>query len=291
MSGKTNIPWATDVWNPGFGCSKVSAGCANCYAEVMARRLAGKGIGHYRDVISDGRWTGQTRFDHELLRIPYHWKKSRRIFAFSMSDLFHDYYRDDEIDAVLNAMEETNHHRYVLLTKRPNRVLAGRWDFPNNCAIGVSVEDQKTFDERLHWLSMIRAATRIVSIEPMIGPIKMTKTKHGWLDWVILGGESGPRARPMYRTWATAIKTFCWHCRIPFYFKQWGTWIPEIYALIDSPINLIGEKRCRKIWSTNRRGQKVYTRYIRVGKNVRDSKTLNHYRFQQYPEGLLIDGK
>lgn len=250
----TKIEWAEAVWNPIAGCTKVSPGCANCYAERMAKRLQAMGARGYDGVVDDkGRWTGKVNVITEKLFEPVTWKKPRRIFVNSMSDLFHDSVSDDFIDTVFFQMELSARHTYLILTKRPERMYkytisrdGVRVNMPH-VWLGVSVEDQRRADERIPWLLQTPAAVRFVSAEPLLGPVdiagylrrmKSTNRVPGraevteiipGLDWVICGGESGPNARPMHPDWARSLRDQCQAAGVPFLFKQWGAW-----ALKDS---------------------------------------------------------
>ena len=318
MSEKTNIEWCDSTWNPLRGCSRVSEGCRNCYAEKMAYRFSGPGQ-QYEGlaVLKNGHasWTGDVRLVEEHLLDPLKWKKPQRIFVNSMSDVFHESVPDEWIDRIFAVMALCPQHIFQVLTKRPDRMLRyfddaydramqvgvaagnmldGSWVWGpgkkyrkaierivglslgleedgetqaasdllplRNVWMGVSVEDQKTADERIPLLLQIPAALRFVSCEPLLGPLQLRVRETdpddpalGWssdalfpwdmwcsddgvssdgplhprIDWVICGGESGPGARPMHPDWARGLRDQCVAAGVPFFFKQWGAWYPS----------------------------------------------------------------
>lgn len=247
MAGKTKIEWADRVWNPTVGCTPVSDGCRNCYAKRMFERF-------YQD----------HRFENvkchpERLEVPEGWIKPQRIFVDSMSDLFHPDVPDEFIDKVWMRMFLLPMHTFLVLTKRPERMKAWANQMLSGCMgrvfsniwLGVSVEDQKTADERIPLLLETPAAKRFVSMEPMLGsmdvreyltptPLQVGEGKvrdchvaetaprnDNGVDWVICGGESGPGARPMHPDWARSLRDQCVAAGVPFFFKQWGEWSAE----------------------------------------------------------------
>lgn len=259
---KTKIEWADAVWNPVTGCSKISPGCANCYAERFARRLAGR-CGYPEDN------PFRVSIHPERLNEPSKWHKPQRIFVCSMGDLFHPDVPVDFIRKVLLAMRNFEQHTFLLLTKRPERMREAInqalkitdycWPL-GNVWVGVSVENQQAADERVPLLLQIPAAVRFVSVEPILGPVDLTKIitysnpsayygnvyvswldalsgKHHHngpggvitkktkkLDWVICGGETGPGARPCHPDWVRGLRDQCQEAGAPFFFKQWGQW-------------------------------------------------------------------
>lgn len=256
MGAKTGIEWTEATWNPVAGCSVVSAGCTNCYAMKMAARLAAMGAAKYAGLTEPSKagavWNGKVRLDYDALRVPLRWQRPRRIFVNSMSDLFHCGLADHEVDLVFAVMAMTPQHRYQVLTKRASRMrqwvsgmslpaldvaivgalhaLPGTrsavpfWPL-RNVWLGVSVEDQKRADERLPHLRDTPAALRWISAEPLLGRIDLGGAVR-WLDWVVVGGESGPGARPMHPDWVRSIRDQCAAAGVPFFFKQWGAWRP-----------------------------------------------------------------
>lgn len=249
---KTTIEWADEVWNPVTGCTKVSEGCRNCYAERVAGRFWGE------------RKFTDVRVHPERLKDPLHWKKPRRVFVNSMSDLFHPDVPIDFIANVFVVMALARQHTFKVLTKRPCRMwltltgeefaheyhdcmdvlsersINGVFEPSRNVWLGVSVETQKDADSRLSILLHTPAAVRFVSCEPLLGPVRLGEwlpsydpTQHyarpehdGKLDWVIAGGESGPGARPCHPDWVRGLRDACLASNVPFFFKQWGEWLP-----------------------------------------------------------------
>lgn len=218
MSDVTEIEWTDSTWNPVTGCSKITAGCDNCYAERFSERFRGV-PGH----------PFENGFDLTLrpdrVGQPLSWKKPRRIFVNSMSDLFHKEVPKPFIDSVFDTMEQANWHSFQVLTKRSSlmaRYLRNRYGSdvaPSHIWLGVSVEDA-TNAVRIKHLHSAPAAVKFVSFEPLIGPVGTVDLKG--IHWAIVGGESGPRARLMLEEWATDIRDQCRKARVAFFFKQWG---------------------------------------------------------------------
>jgi protein gp37 len=214
MSDNSSIEWTEATWNPITGCSKISPGCLNCYAERMTRRLKAIGQPNYRNGFA------LTTHEHAL-DIPGKWKSHRLIFVNSMSDLFHEAAPDEFILKVFATMQKANWHTYQILTKRSNRLKQLNYSIPweNNMWMGVSVEN-KDYTFRIDHLRQTNARVKFLSIEPMLGPIRNLNLEG--IDWVIVGGESGPRARPIKESWVTGIRDQCLEWNVPFFFKQWG---------------------------------------------------------------------
>lgn len=281
MGDRSRIEWTDATWNPIRGCSRVSEGCRNCYAEREAARFSGPGQPYegLAEVRPAGpRWTGEVRLVESALEVPLRWKKPRRIFVNSTSDLFHEKLREDWLHSIFQAMVEAPQHIYQMLTKRVNRMrdvlqqMRKSWSLPSmrgcpgdlsaapNIWWGVSVEDQKTADERIPVLLDTPAAVRWVSAEPLLGVVSMCRLQGNlgmkcdlvmdalrgeyvpaWkgrdtipdtrcgkrLHWVVVGGESGPNARPMHPDWVRSLRDQCEAAGVPFFFKQWGEWCPE----------------------------------------------------------------
>ncbi len=284
MGKTTGIEWTDSTWNPIRGCSRVSEGCRNCYAESVAARFSGpgqayEGLAEFR-VIGKGtpeehvesRWTGEVRIIESHLEDPIRWKAPRKIFVNSMSDLFHERVSIDSLARIFAVMQACPQHKFQVLTKRPERMRelltfefadehmnpAGEeiaaehgwchahegehWPLPN-VWLGVSVEDQKTANERIPLLLKTAGAVRFVSYEPALGPVDFTTIRYPdhpdipinslkcvvprHLDWVICGGESGQHARPMNTDWARGVRDECNAAGVPFFFKQYGEWGPE----------------------------------------------------------------
>ncbi len=289
----TKIEWASKVWNPLAGCSLASPGCTNCYAMKMAGRLEAMGMPQYQGTTQKTKagfvWTGQVNAAPEsILTAPLRQKKPTDYFVNSMSDLFHSAVPDALIDRVFAVMALCPQHVFKILTKRPDRmreyvcranleIIHARMDYMRdqglswishwplpNVWLGTSVEDQTRADERIPHLLATPAARRFVSLEPLLGPVDLTrlrpdginftlnallgKAEHllgfrshlSGLDWVIVGGESGPGARPMHPDWARSLRDQCAHAGVPFFFKQWGAWLP----IFEHPWNAIAAESC-----------------------------------------------
>ena len=211
---KTKIEWTESSWNPVTGCTKISEGCKNCYAERMSMRLKAM----KQPIYSDGF---DVRTHTHLLERPLNWKKPQMIFVNSMSDLFHEDVPTDFIIEVFNVMNAANWHIFQVLTKRSERLieLNCKLNWSNNIWMGVSVENEKNID-RIKNLQKSNAAIKFLSIEPLLGPIENLDLDK--IDWVIVGGESGPKARPMKKEWVVNIKNVCLSSGVSFFFKQWG---------------------------------------------------------------------
>lgn len=345
----TSIEWAEKVWNPVTGCTKASKGCRNCYAERMSKRLAGR-AGYPEDGF-------KVTLHPDKLDEPLRWKKPARVFVCSMGDLFHKDVSDEWIDSILCLMLRAQQHIFLLLTKRPERMAAYFNDIRNNTGgafarlftqysyasvhgymlalrrgeafpnlyLGVSIEDQKTADERIPILLQVPAAKRFVSYEPALGPVDFTNIAvpssfieerherlHNFvesfkfnslttidenhyynapskLDWIIMGGESGPGARPMHPDWARSVRDQCAAAGVPFFLKQLGEWEPDGEVPFKDPkeagkvipMYIVwsssgpqehGKLGCYHIYDENGQG----TRFKRVGKKA---------------AGCLLDGK
>lgn len=270
-----NMPgYKGETWNPVIGCTKISNGCRECYAEKMARRLASialakyndedfdlSGIGNYAEITLNGKWNGQTRLVPNALSKPLHWRDPRMIFVCSMSDLFHETVDCDWIDKIIQTVISCPQHIFIFLTKRDGGMreyfnyLYGS-DNPYmehmpipNLWLGVTVEEQK-HAPRIDNLLQIPASVHFVSIEPMLGEIDLLKeypvgkgsVAYGaLLDWVICGGESGHNARPMHPDWVRNIRDQCKEAGTPFFFKQWGEYLPEQLACVNGPFMIQGQ--------------------------------------------------
>ncbi len=224
---ETSIEWTDATWNPVAGCSIISAGCSNCYAMRMAARLDAMGIQKYSNLTrkTGNRtvWNGQISIDESSLHLPLRWKRSKRIFVNSMSDLFQDAVPEEFIRRVWNVMAVTPWHTYQILTKRPERMqsLLSKSGFPvlQNVWLGTSVENSDVL-LRLDSLRQTPAVVRFVSFEPLIGSV--SNANLSGIHWAIVGGESGPRARPMQESWVNEIQSLCSSNDTAFFFKQWG---------------------------------------------------------------------
>jgi protein gp37 len=214
MAERSAIEWTDATWNPVRGCTKVSPGCKHCYAERFSERFRGV-PGHPFEQGFD------LRLLPEALGLPLQWKKAKRIFVNSMSDLFHESVPDSFIEDVIQAMSETPRHTYQTLTKRADRMaaFARQHCLPANVWLGVSVETCDYYG-RIRALTSTDAAVRFLSLEPLLGPMENLPLAN--VDWVIVGGESGPGSRPMQHRWVLDIRDQCVASGVPFFFKQWG---------------------------------------------------------------------
>ena len=227
MAGLSEIEWTDVTWNPVAGCTIASSGCSNCYAMRMAARLQAMDHAKYRGTTrkSGGRyvWTGRVNIDEASLVAPLEWRKPKRIFVNSMSDLFHEDVPEAFIQKVWDVMAECPQHHFQVLTKRPERMAAlfaaQQISVLSNVWVGTSVENQEVV-ERVRHLTAIRGATLFVSFEPLIGQIDEINLRG--VHWAIVGGESGPRARPMNEEWVEKLYRICRRDDVAFFFKQWG---------------------------------------------------------------------
>ena len=216
MALNTSIEWTESTWNPVTGCSKISAGCKNCYAERMAKRLQAMGQKNYAKGFS-------LTLHQNVLKNPVKWKKPQRIFVNSMSDLFHEQIPFSFIQDVFAIMNQANWHCFQVLTKRADRLseVAKLLNWGGNIWAGVTVESNE-YINRIDLLRTIPAKIKFISFEPLIGSIG-TVDLFG-IDWVIVGGESGPHSRKIEEEWVVEIRDQCLQMGIPFFFKQWGGW-------------------------------------------------------------------
>lgn len=214
MATNSHIEWTDATWNPVTGCTKISPGCKHCYAERMAKRLKAMGSVRYTNGF-------KVTLHDDLLDVPKRWRRPSTIFVNSMSDLFQKGVPEDFIAAVFDTMSACPQHTFQILTKRAERLreLAPRLTWPSNVWMGVSVEDRRVID-RIAELQTVPAAVRFFSCEPLIGPLDALPLEG--IHWVIVGGESGPKARPMQAEWVESIFRQCRAARVPFFFKQWG---------------------------------------------------------------------
>lgn len=261
----TKIEWADETWNPVTGCNKISEGCQNCYAERMAKRLAGR-CGY------DSEEPFKVTLHEDKLDEPLKWRKPRRVFVCSMGDLFHEDVNPLDIGRIINVIRECTQHTFLILTKRPQKMkkvlesyyetLMDGGEKPIlNLWLGVTAENQQRAEERIPILLQTPAIVRFVSVEPMLGPINLFEERLSWcqicgtlfddpedlkccpkcgddyilrrhsfadhLDWVICGGETGQKARPMHPNWVRGLRDQCQQAGVPFFFKQWGEWYPD----------------------------------------------------------------
>ncbi|WP_280410717.1 DUF5131 family protein [Nocardia asiatica] len=304
----TRIEWTEETWNPVTGCTRVSAGCLNCYIErtlpmrMAHRRFDGPGIGA----------TLPVQLHPERLDQPLKWRAPRRVFVNSMSDLFHDDVPGEFIARVFATMARAEQHTFQVLTKRPGRMRSlvsdggqrllehttdeatatalydGPWPLPN-VWLGVSAENQETADLRIPKLLDTPAAVRFISAEPLLGPIDLNDAP---ADWVIVGGESGPGARPMHPSWAQSLQDQCEQLGIAFFFKQWGEWTGQ--AAADSPWH---HRQCDG-WVDERDGRVLsetdaladggsFTGVWRVGKKA-SGRLLDGRTWDEFPQAMEV---
>ncbi len=214
MATNSHIEWTDSTWNPVTGCTKISTGCKHCYAARLARRLQAMGQANYRNGF-------EVTLQPQMLELPLKWRSSKRIFVNSMSDLFHEDVPIEYIKRVFDVMLRADWHQYQVLTKRSDRVRALSKELPwaPHIWMGVSVENQK-YAYRIDDLRQTGAQVKFLSVEPLLGPLKNLNL-HG-INWAIVGGESGPGARPMDSVWVTNLRDQCLQAGVPFFFKQWG---------------------------------------------------------------------
>lgn len=259
--GISKIEWTDKVWNPITGCFPVSEGCQHCYAKRMANRLKGR-YGYPKDD------PFSVTFHPDRLDEPLRWKKPSRIFVCSMGDLFHENIPLEVLKNIFKSMEScATNHKFLLLTKRPQRMV--NWfkeyyrpqyigttlidpNYPDTRIwAGVSVENQRTADERIPILLQIPAAKRFVSVEPMLGAVNIYPTPMHkgteCLDWVICGGETGPGARPMHPDWVRSLRDQSQAAGVPFFFKSWGDYIEGGCGLKGHPMHDAGWSRKGRI--------------------------------------------
>ena len=297
MADKSPIEWTEATWNAIVGCSILSPGCTNCYAMRQAGRWlrrTPKFAGLTQPSKAGPVWTGEMRLWEKALDQPLRWKKPRRIFVNSMSDLFHESLPDEWIDRIVAVMSRCPQHQFQVLTKRSarmrdyydgdalNRIIARLVDETGearltsplpNVHLGVSVEDQERVG-RIRELLATAAAVRWVSLEPLLGPVDLAVPLGGVcgvrLDWVVLGGESGGRdARPMNPDWARSVRDQCVCAGVPFFFKQWGGWLPRDQLAWRDP--------------TERYDGCEYTAsHVRVGKKAA-GRLLDGVTWDEYP--------
>jgi len=214
MAANSSIEWTESTWNPITGCMKVSPGCKNCYAERMALRLQAMKQPNYADGF-------KLAIHRQALELPLQWKKPQTIFVNSMSDLFHKDVPLSFIVEIFEVMKKASWHNFQILTKRSDRLfeINPMLEWPDNVWMGVSVENSN-YSYRINHLRLTDASVKFLSLEPLLGPLP--KIDLSGIDWVIVGGESGPGARPIDKEWVTDIRDQCQQVGVPFFFKQWG---------------------------------------------------------------------
>jgi protein gp37 len=214
MASNSHIEWTDATWNPVTGCTKISPGCKHCYAERLAHRLQAMGQANYRNGF-------EVTLQPQMLELPLHWKTPKRIFVNSMSDLFHEEVPTEYIKQVFDVMRRAHWHQYQVLTKRSARVLSlsNELKWAPQIWMGVSVENEK-YAERIDELRKTGAHVKFLSLEPLLGPLRKLKLRG--IDWVIVGGESGPGARQIEPAWVMDLRDQCVKSGVAFFFKQWG---------------------------------------------------------------------
>jgi len=309
MGDKTGIEWTDATWNPVTGCAKVSKGCKNCYAEREWPRMT-RLVPSYA-----GRDFTDVRCHPERIDQPLRWKKPRKIFVNSMSDLFHPDVPFEFIDEVFAVMTFSPRHVFQILTKRADRMAEYMRRTPNtealrrlapkvrglpmteneevrpwprkNIWLGVSVEDQATADERIPLLLRIPAAVRWISAEPLLAPVSLDcwpifgEDENPMLHWVVVGGESGLKARPMRPEWARALRDQCAAAGVPFLFKQWGEWFPTSIGQSGSQIGAWNGDEFMAGWGDIENPE---NNMLRAGKRAFGGRLLDGLQHDGYPE-------
>jgi protein gp37 len=218
----TKIEWCDETINPIVGCTKISEGCKNCYAEKMAKRLKGMQLYQYQNIVDKNGWTGKISFVPSELEKPYKWKKPKKIFIGSMGDLFHKNRDINDMRTIFLTIKNNPHHIFIVLTKRPE----GMRDYFSwhiqlkNLWLGVSVSTQKMADEYIPILMQTPAVVRFISAEPMLEPLDLNLDNEPSPDWIICGRETGIGARPFYPEWAEDLHKQCEHAAVPFFLKN-----------------------------------------------------------------------
>jgi protein gp37 len=214
MASNSHIEWTDATWNPVTGCTKISPGCKHCYAERLSKRLKAMGQANYRNGF-------KVTLQPQILELPLQWKTPKRVFVNSMSDLFHEDVPTSYIKKVFNVMGRAHWHQFQVLTKRSERVLELSNDlkWAPQIWMGVSVENEK-YISRIDDLRKTGAYVKFLSLEPLLGPLPDLNLRS--IDWAIVGGESGPGARPVDPQWVTGLRDQCLKAGVPFFFKQWG---------------------------------------------------------------------
>lgn len=280
----SSIEWTEFTWNPTTGCDRISAGCDNCYALTMARRLKAMGQAKYQ-TDGDPRTSGPgfgLAVHPDTLDDPFTWRKPRKVFVNSMSDLFHARVPLDFVRRVFEVIEATPQHTYQVLTKRASRLprVADKLPWPRNLWMGVSVEDASEL-HRIDDLREVPAEVTFLSLEPLIGDLGDLDL--AGIQWVIAGGESGPGARPMHPDWARSIRDQCVEAGVPFFFKQWGSWAPSGWHGIGRPLPgsiFVGDP-------VDEQGHRV--EMTRVAKKS-EKRELDGREWNEFPQEVALHG-
>lgn len=316
MAQNSAIEWTDATWNPVRGCTRISEGCRNCYAERTAYRFSKKGAAPYKGLVKitnkRPQWTGDVRLVPDMLDVPLKRRQPTKFFVNSMSDLFHEKVPFDFIDKIYAVIGVAKKHTFQILTKRPDRAFeyfeSRSWQWAKEHFVGlpgfsadgvwvrrgierahngVSVENQEAADQRMpiavQW--PIGAGVRWVSAEPLLGQVNLARwffdlrgQGRQLINWVVVGGESGPLARPMHPDWARLLREQCKAAGIPFFFKQWGAWMPDDDRVIRVPYQFVSADGTT--WNAFGDGR---TRILRVGKKAA-GRLLDGKEWNQYPE-------
>ncbi|TWU39830.1 Phage protein Gp37/Gp68 [Novipirellula aureliae] len=270
----SDIEWTDETWNPVTGCTQISPGCENCYALRMSHRLQAMGVDNYRNAFE------LTTHDH-VLEKPLSWKKPRKVFVNSMSDLFHRDVPVEFIERVFDVCRRAHWHQFQILTKRSQRLAreADRFDWPDNVWIGTSVESQD-YTFRVDHLRQVPAAVRFISFEPLIGPVDRVDLTG--IDWAIVGGESGPGSRPSHPDWFRKLRKLCEKQDTAFFFKQYGDYAPAPEGTAEKKIVKIGRQGDIRDRS-DKKPRKTDAAVVRMGKG-NAGRTLDGQTWDAYPE-------
>lgn len=279
----TKIEWTEETWNPVTGCTKVSQGCKNCYAETFYERFHGKGT--FKNVICH----------EDRLAIPLGWKKPKMVFVNSMSDLFHEDVPFEFINRVLDTITACPDHTFQILTKRAERMLdfyiwfRGKYGFalPDNVWLGVSVENQQAMEERIPFLIQMDVDVKFLSCEPLLEPVQIPidcNDGSSFIDWVICGGESGHKARPMHPDWVRSLRDQCNAAGVAFFFKQWGEHLPEC-QINEEVVKLCAPAKAKQFPSPHN-PDKLNT-YYRLGKS-KAGRSLDGIEWNEFPVAVTV---
>jgi len=305
MSDRSKIEWCDTTWNPITGCTKISQGCKNCYASELHNRRHKAYLAGAKLPVQYAKPFETVQLHPERLEMPLHWKKPRRIFVNSTSDLFHEDVPDGFVFGTFMRMSKAQQHTFIILTKRADRMqrwITERWMTDvygqfhsdlmlDNVWLLVSVENQDAADLRIPYLLQTPAAVRGVSGEPLLGPVDLTPYLYGWhsdlrpvekdpgIDWIICGGESGPGARPMHPDWARSLRDQCSQAGVPYFLKQWGEWLPYDVATPEQKESRAIGRSC--LAGDGKSGEIDF--WLKMGK-VKSGRLLDGVEWNEYPE-------
>jgi protein gp37 len=272
----SDIEWTDETWNPVTGCTQISPGCENCYALRMSHRLRAMGVDNYRNGFE------LTTHDH-VLEKPLTWKKPRKVFVNSMSDLFHHDVPIEFIEKVFDVCRRAHWHQFQILTKRSQRLArdAKLLDWPDNVWMGTSVESQN-YVFRVDHLRQVPAAVRFISFEPLIGPVDSVDLTG--IAWAIVGGESGPGSRPSHPDWFRKLRKLCEKQGTAFFFKQYGDYAPAPEGTLETKVVRIGRHGAIRE-PDDKKPRKTDAVVVRMGKG-NAGRTLDGQTWDAYPEGV-----